>query len=192
VDHRQYTHVRPRDQCQVQGVVVQGLLYALSFSGFCFESKGFRARLRFRESQSARRAPDSIFSTASSLASEHHHGKVTAVSQVIDGQFQRRAGLAFDEHLRAGAGCRPWPMDSRLETRLAAGAMVCEVDFVGCGAPQRHVWPIAVVPRNSQIDFAVNRAAQQRYPRRGPQALLQCPPKAFDDSNAACLADSSR
>src|SRR6516225_9914471 len=82
-------------------------------------------------------------------------------------------------------------MGSRLETRLAAGATVCEVDFVGCGAPQRHVWPIAVVPRNSQMDFAVNRAAQQRYPRRGPQALLQCPPKAFDDSNAACLADST-
>src|SRR5262249_37884206 len=43
------------DALSYRGVVVQGLLYALSFSGFCFESKGFRARLRVREDKFCRK-----------------------------------------------------------------------------------------------------------------------------------------
>jgi hypothetical protein len=90
------------------------------------------------------------FGAASSCARELHQRKLTPVAKESDGQFQQSAWLSFDEHPRAGARCRPWPAETRLETRLAAAPTARLIDFVGRGGPQRHVRPIVVIPRNDE------------------------------------------
>jgi hypothetical protein len=54
------------------------------------------------------------------------------------------------------------------------------------------VWPVAVAPTSRKTDFVLKRPMLQRYPRPGSQNVLQRSPKAFDDRNAASLADRAK
>jgi hypothetical protein len=67
-----------------------------------------------------------------------------------------------------------------------------EIDFVRRSGLQRHVRPVAVIPRDDELQFMLKRAVSQRHTRFGSQMFLQRSPQAFDDRDAAAIADGAK
>ena len=52
--------------------------------------------------------------------------------------------------------------------------------------------PVAVIPKDDQLHFKLKRAVSQRHTGFGSPVLFQRSPQAFDDRDAASLADGAK
>jgi hypothetical protein len=104
------------------GVLVQRLLYARLFSGFCGRfAKSPRGNEMPANAARTGSAGTNVAERFSGCPCEFDERQMTTVGEKTDFELKLHAGLAFDQRLRSGTWRAARPGSSRFESRRAAG-----------------------------------------------------------------------